>query len=62
MNKISTKKLIVPFNTKLKDNVDNIIEFSDEPGKSVINNILNYSRALSIRKSKRIGYFEMVLN
>ena len=32
------------------------------PKKETINNILNYSKALSIRKSKNIAFIEMVLN
>ena len=33
-----------------------------EPGKQVINNILNFSKALIIMKSKSIEPIEMVLN
>ncbi len=32
------------------------------PKKETINNILNYSKALSIRKSKQIEFIEVVLN
>ncbi len=32
------------------------------PKQETINNILNYSKALSIRKSKNLDYFELVLN
>lgn len=32
------------------------------PKKETINNILNYSKALSIRKSKSLDYIELVLN
>ena len=32
------------------------------PKKSTINNILNYSKALSIRESSTIDHIEMVLN
>jgi hypothetical protein len=62
MNKTSTKKIIVPVNTKTKEATDSTNEFPYEPGNNVINNILNYSKALSIRKSKNFKYFEMVLN
>lgn len=62
MNKISTKKNIVPANTKMNEELDTIKEFPFEPGVSLINTILNYSKALSIRKSKSMEYFEMVLN
>lgn len=32
------------------------------PKKETVDNILNYSKALSIRKSKNLDYFEMILN
>ncbi len=32
------------------------------PKKETINNILNYSKALSVRKSKNLDFIEMVLN
>ena len=32
------------------------------PKKQTIDNILNYSKALSVRKSTNIDYIEMVLN
>ena len=32
------------------------------PKKETINNILNYSKALSVRKSKTLDTIEMVLN
>jgi len=32
------------------------------PKKSTLNTILNYSKALSVRKSSNIDYIEMVLN
>ena len=63
MNKTSTlKKIIEPVNTKMNEEIDNKKEFPFEPGKNVINNILNYSKALSIRKSKCIEHIEIVLN
>lgn len=62
MNKISTKKTTVPFIIKTKEEIANMIEFPYEPGNNVIDNILNYSKALSIRKSKSENYFEIVLN
>ncbi len=62
MNRIYIKKNVAPFNTKMKAEVDNINEFPYEPGNNLINDILNYSKALSIRKSKSIEYFEIVLN
>ena len=62
MDKTSTKKNITSPKTKMNDTIDNTKEFQNEPGNNVINNILNYSKALSIRKSKSVKYFEMVLN
>ena len=32
------------------------------PKKETINNILNYSKALSIRKSKNLDFLELILN
>ncbi len=32
------------------------------PKKETISNILNYSKALSIRKSENLEYIEMILN
>ncbi|MDF1672877.1 MAG: hypothetical protein P1U41_05205 [Vicingaceae bacterium] len=32
------------------------------PKKETINNILNYSKALSIRKSKQLDFIELILN
>ena len=62
MNKTSTKKIIEPRSTEMNEKIDNKKEFPHEPGNNVINNILNYSKALSIRKSKNGEHFEMVLN
>ena len=42
--------------------IDNNKEFPYEPGDNVINNILNYSKTLSIRKSKNMEHIEIVLN
>jgi len=33
-----------------------------EPRKHIVDNILNYSKALSVRKTKILGNVEMVLN
>jgi len=62
MNKTSTKKIIVPKLTEMNEKIDDSNEFPYEPGNNVINNILNYSKALSIRKTKNGEHFEMVLN
>ena len=44
MNKTSTKKIIEPKLTEMKDESDDSKEFPYEPGTNVINNILNYSK------------------
>jgi len=62
MNKISTTKKIVTSPNNMKEQADTLNEFPYEPGNTVISNILNYSKALSIRKSKNLEHFEMVLN
>ncbi|MDQ3048287.1 MAG: hypothetical protein M3R27_12120 [Bacteroidota bacterium] len=62
MSKISTKKISEPVNTNMNEQSDNAQEFPFEPGINVINNILNYSKALSIRRTKSGEHFEMVLN
>jgi hypothetical protein len=62
MNKTSTKKNITSPTTNMTENNNDNNEFPYEPGNNVINNILSYSKALSVRKSKNIEYFEMVLN
>ncbi len=61
MSKTSTKKLTLP-DTQLNKGTDDATDFPYEPGDNIINNILNYSKALSIRKSKNMDFFEMVLN
>jgi hypothetical protein len=33
-----------------------------EPREEILQNILNYSKALSVRKSKKMNNFTMVLN
>lgn len=61
MNKTSTKKNIITSPTKkMKTELNNYDPF--EPEAFVINNILNYSKALSVRKSKIMDHIEMVLN
>jgi hypothetical protein len=62
MSKISTKQITEPFKTKMNAENDDSNQFPFEPGDSVINNILNYSKALSIRKSKNVEHIEVVLN
>jgi hypothetical protein len=62
MSKISTKKTSKLINSKANPAIDSSCEFPYEPGDNIINNILNYSKVLSIRKSKNMDFFEMVLN
>jgi hypothetical protein len=57
MNKTTTSKKSQQV-TKMSKNK----EFSGEPSENIINNILNYSKALSILKSKSIEQLEIVLN
>jgi len=61
MNKTSTKQKS-ELKTKMNEAVDDEKNYLDEPGNNIINNILNYSKALSIRKSKSIENIELVLN
>ena len=61
MNHTSTKKSILSSHL-LNNETEQSKEFPFEPSNNVINIILNYSKALSIRKSKSIEYIEMVLN
>ena len=60
MNKTSTQK---KFSTEFNTNETKSFETGNEmPAESVINNILNYLKALSIKKSKNLEHFEIVLN
>ena len=47
-----------------KESLDKMEENDEQysPKKQTINNILNYSKALSIKKSKHVDYIEMILN
>lgn len=64
MSKTSTKKIIDLTSAKVKMNeeLDSKIEFNTEPGNNIINNILNFSKALSIKKLKNNEFVELVLN
>ena len=62
MNKTSTKKKLIGSINKMKAGIDNNENFLTQPGDNVIDNILNYSKALSIRKSNSLSHFEMLLN
>ena len=61
MSKTSTKK-ILDQHVKTNEEMDMKNEFSEEPGNNVINNILNFSKALSIKKLKNETTIELVLN
>ncbi|MFL5763340.1 MAG: hypothetical protein ACJ77K_05305 [Bacteroidia bacterium] len=62
MNKTSTKKITEPVDTEMKAKIDDQKEFPYVPSDNIINNILNYSKALSVRPNQTGGHFEMVLN
>lgn len=47
---------------QLKTEIKQIVKNEKSPKQETINNILNYSKALSIRQSSQIKYIEMVLN
>jgi hypothetical protein len=61
MNKTITPK---KFSATIEKNekIDDKNTSQTLPGQQVINNILNYSKALSIAKSKTIEQVEVVLN
>lgn len=61
MNKTTTKKMMDE-HVKMNEEVDMQNEFAEEPGNQVINNILNFSKALSIKKLKNETTVELVLN
>ncbi|TXB63682.1 hypothetical protein FRY74_12480 [Vicingus serpentipes] len=47
---------------KLKSEITENVKNVKSPKQQTINNILNYSKALSIRESKHIEHIEIVLN
>jgi predicted RNA-binding protein len=47
--------------TKNKQQPENVVDVL-EPSDYIIQNILNYSKALSIKKSKIIDFIEVVVN
>jgi hypothetical protein len=61
MSKTTTKKCIER-NVKMNEEIDSQKEFSDEPGNSVVNTILNFSKAVSIKKLKNETFVQLVLN
>ncbi len=62
MSKTSTKRTIGVTDEKMNEALNNQNEFKMEPGENVVNNILNFSKALSIRKLKNNEFVELVLN
>lgn len=62
MSKTTTKKIIEQTAAKMNEEINNTNEFPAEPGNNVINNILNFSKALSVKKLKNEAYIELVLN
>jgi hypothetical protein len=61
MSKTSTKKTNQSLE-EMNEKIDGNNGFSVEPKNSTINNILNYSKALSIKESKHMKWFEIVSN
>ena len=61
MGKTTTKKFETEFN-EMNNEISDKKEFPFEPSKDVINRILNYSKALSIRKTTGGDTIEMLLN
>ena len=63
MNKIFTQKKHVEVNVKNADADDyRSSDFNFVPSQSVIQNILNYSKALAVKKTESLGYLDVVLN
>lgn len=63
MSKTFTLKKITSLNlTETAREMNDLSERSLEPSKNVIDNILNFSKALSVRKSKHVEFIETVLN
>lgn len=68
MDKIFTQKKSEEVNDvqeklHLMDVLENFLtDVQDEPRENVVNTILNFSKALEIRKSKNIGCVEIILN
>lgn len=61
MNKTTTKK-VLDQQEKMNEGVEMPDEFLAEPGNHVINNILSFSKALSVKKLKNESVVELVLN
>lgn len=61
MSKTTTNKKFIA-STRINKQKADYMGDSIQPSKHVINAILSYSNALSIRKSKSLEHFEMILN
>ncbi len=61
MDKTITQEKINTTSEK-NEKTDNKKMLVSEPGKHIINNILNYSKALSVTQSKSLEHIEVVLN
>ena len=59
MQKTSTLVSTILKTTKNKQQKSDFVE-NMEPSDSLIQNILNYSKSLTIRKSKSVGFIEVV--
>lgn len=55
-------KTFTPKKTIVKKDVEQREVYIYEPGKTVVSNILNYSKALSVRNSNTIDKLELILN
>lgn len=62
MNRTATQEKINVSHEQKENEVFEDTHFVDEPDAGIITNILNYSKALSIKKSKNVEYIETVLN
>lgn len=59
MQKTSTLVSTILITTKNKQQNASFVE-QNEPSDSIIQNILNYSKSLTIQKSKSVGFIEVV--
>jgi hypothetical protein len=57
-----TSTLVSSFNSNVKTNKQQSEMFVDEnvPSNQTIQNILNYSKSLSVKTSKSVGFIEIV--
>lgn len=63
MHKTTTLKSLVKLNIKSSELIQETFNGREyEPSAMVINNILNYSKALSVRRTNLLGAVDMVLN